>query len=251
MPDIFDASAHHTQDEPVSAPETTTPEPTVDSAKVSPKVEPQPASKPSRARKNVDEYSETMSHEKPSNNIFRSFVPKPENVFFDSQHKDEKVLLLLRRHPITQLPWILISIVLILLPNIFNSIGLLDFLPANFQFAARLGWYLLVIGYILESYLTWFYNVFIITDERVIDVDFINLLHKNISAAKIDSIEDITSVMSGIMSSIFNYGTVKIQTAAAIVEFDFEDVPQPAKVTSFLNEMLLEEEREQAENRVR
>jgi hypothetical protein len=57
--------------------------------------------------------------------------------------------------------------------------------------------------------------------------------------------------MSGITSSIFNYGTVKIQTAAAIVEFDFEDVPQPAKVTAFLNELLLEEEREKIENRVR
>jgi hypothetical protein len=138
-----------------------------------------------------------------------------------------------------------------LLPSIFVSVGILDFLPPNFVFAVRVGWYLLVLGYVLESYLTWFYNVFIITDERVIDVDFVNLIYKNISAAKIQSIEDITTVMSGITSSIFNYGTVKIQTAAAIVEFDFEDVPQPAKVTAFLNELLLEEEREKIENRVR
>lgn len=247
MPDIFDASAHQ-QAKPSQS---DTPKPkSVDPQPVTSESAPPLSSSPDRIVKDVDEYSETMRHETPSNNVFKAFVPKPSKIFFDSQHKEEKVLLLLRRHPITQLPWILISAILLFLPGIFIRLGILDFLPLNFQFAARIGWYLLVLGYVIESYLTWFYNVYIITDERVIDVDFANLIYKNISAAKIQSIEDITNVMQGIASSIFNYGTVKIQTAAAVTEFEFEDVPQPAKVTSFLNEMLIEEEKEKVENRV-
>ena len=239
MPDIFDASVHQPTDDSTKEPTVPKSEKSTDSKSEFGMSQSESSPKRSKKIKNVDEYSETMRNEKYSNNFFRSFLAKPENVFFASQHKDEKVLLLLRKHPITQVPWIAISIALLFLPNIFFSIGLLSFLPANFQFAAGLGWYLLVMGYVIESYLTWFYNVYIITDERVIDVDFINLLNKNISAAKIDTIQDITSVMLGISSSIFNYGTVKIQTAAAVVEFDFEDVPQPAKVIAFLNEMLL------------
>jgi len=201
------------------------------------------------AIRDVDDYSEVMRRETSSNNSLKSFVAKPTEIFFDSQHSQEKVLLLLRRHPVTQVGWIITAIFLAILPFLFSAVGLLQFLPSNYQFAATIGWYLLIIGFSLESFLSWFYNVYITTDERIIDVDFYNLLYKNISAAKIDNIEDITTEAGGVLASVFNFGTVKIQTAGSVTEFDFEDVPQPAKVTAFLNEMLLEEEREQLENR--
>ena len=104
-------------------------------------------------------------------------------------------------------------------------------------------------GYALESFLTWFFNVFIVTDERLIDVDFLSLIYKNITAAKLDNIEDITAETGGAIRSIFNFGTVKVQTAGSQPEIEFEDVPQPAKVTRLLNELLLEEEREKIEGR--
>jgi len=86
--------------------------------------------------------------------------------------------------------------------------------------------------------------VYIITDERIIDVDFNSLLFKNVAYAKIDNIEDITATTAGALGSIFDYGTVRIQTAGAISEFEFVSVPQPSKVVSFLNELLIEEEQE-------
>jgi hypothetical protein len=245
MPDIFDASALNSEPSSSEVTSTFESEPVSESG-----AEPAAASSTSRIMRNVDEYSETMRDEKSSNGVFKSFLPKPEKVFFASQHREETVLLLLRRHPITQVPWILAAIVLALLPFLFSSVGLLDFLPANFQLAATVGWYLLIISFVLESFISWFYNVYIITDERVIDVDFVNLLYKNISSAKIDAIEDITTISGGVLSSVFNFGTIKIQTSAAVTEFEFEDVPQPAKVTAFLNDMMVEEEREKIEGRV-
>ncbi|MBT7183579.1 MAG: PH domain-containing protein, partial [Candidatus Pacebacteria bacterium] len=87
--------------------------------------------------------------------------------------------------------------------------------------------------------------------ERIIDIDFLSLIYKNVSAAKIDKVEDITAVTSGVAQSIFDYGTVHIQTAAEKSEFEFEDVPHPNRVTQFLNEMLVEEEKEKIEGRVK
>ncbi len=197
----------------------------------------------------VNEYSRVMRHEKPTSNPFKAFMAKPRQISFDSQGQEEKILLLLRRHPITQVKWILITLVLIFTPWLFMSIGLLNFLPPNYQLATLVGWYMLVISYVLESVLNWFYNVYLITDERVIDVDFQDLIHKNISSAKIDAIEDISAKSGGLLASIFDFGTIQIQTAGAMVEFEFADVPQPAKVTEFLNEMLLEEEKEKMEDR--
>ncbi len=245
MPDIFDASSLSSNPEPDSVPEPTSEPATAKTIKTMTET----TYNPSHRTRHVDEYSQVMRDERPSNNAFKSFVAKPEQIFFDSQHTEETVLLLLRRHPITQVPWILAAIVLAFLPFLFSSIGLLNFLPPNFQFAAGVGWYMLLLSFVLESFISWFYNVYIITDERVIDVDFVNLLYKNISSAKIDVIEDITTVSGGVLASVFNFGTVKIQTSAAVTEFEFEDVPQPAKVTAFLNEMLIEEEREKLENR--
>ena len=39
-------------------------------------------------------------------------------------------------------------------------------------------WYLISIAYFIESFLTWFFNVYFVTDERIIDVDFYNLIYK-------------------------------------------------------------------------
>jgi uncharacterized membrane protein YdbT with pleckstrin-like domain len=157
---------------------------------------------------------------------------------------------LLRKHPITQIPWLIAAIGLFLAPALFSLVPFFDFLPARFNLAALFLWYLLVTGFVLEAALSWFFNVYIITDERIIDVDFLSLIYKNISSAKIDNIEDVTAETGGAIRSIFNFGTVRIQTAGASAELAFEDVPQPAKVTRLLNELLLEEEREKVEGRV-
>lgn len=200
--------------------------------------------------RHADEYSEVMRYETPSRNPFDSFAAKPEGTFFDSQGQEEQVLLLLRRHPVTQLHWLVSAFLLLFFPlllgylpvgQLFSGLQLLAFLVL---------WYLIVTGFILESFLSWFFNVFIITDERVIDVDFLSLIYKNVSAAKIDHIEDITATTGGALRSIFDFGDVIIQTAGAQQEIEFEDVPHPAKVTKLLNELLLEEEREKIEGRV-
>lgn len=200
----------------------------------------------------VNKYSQVMRNEKPSNNPFDAFAPKPLTVYaFDSQLDNEQVLLLLRKHPITQLGKILVILIMLLLPLLFPAVDFYQAIPLRFRSAIVILWYLITSGVILEAFLTWYYNAYIVTDERIIDIDFLSLIYKNISAAKIDNIEDITATTGGALQSLVNFGTVKIQTAAANAEFEFEGVPHPNKVTQFLNELLLEEEKEKLEGRVR
>jgi hypothetical protein len=202
-----------------------------------------------RRAKHVDEYSSIMRLEQPSRNPFAAFAAKPLATAFDAQHPDEQVLLLLRQDLITQVKFIFVAVGLILAPILFRSVGLLNFLPSSFQLVATMGWFLLVIGYVMEVFLSWFYNVYIITDERIIDVDFSSLLFKNVSYAKLDNIEDITATTSGALGAIFDFGTVKIQTAGTNSEFEFENIPHPSKVVAFLNELLIEEEQEKLDRR--
>ncbi|MCB9813379.1 MAG: hypothetical protein H6772_03155 [Pseudomonadales bacterium] len=204
-----------------------------------------------KKRRHVDEYSETMRKEPPARRIISSYLPKPKRLTIDIQAEDEQIILLLRQHVVTQVKWVAIVVVMIMLPILFSVSEIFSFLPSRFQFASLLGWYLLTTGFALESYLKWFYRVYIVTDERIIDVDFISMIYKDISTTKIDKIEDITSLTSGFFSSIFDYGTIIIQTAATKQELCFENVPKTSKVTALLNEMILEEELEKFEGRVK
>lgn len=182
---------------------------------------------------------------------FSAYYPKPSNVTFEVQHEDEPVLLLLRQHPIVNVGWIILALVLLMAPLLLPVFPILGFFPARFQTVAVLGWYAFTFGFILENFLMWFFNLYIITDERVIDVDFYNLLFKKISEAKLENIEDITSSNQGFLQSVLDFGQVRIQTAAEVPQIEFENVPHPSKVAKFLSEMLLQEEQEKIEGRVR
>lgn len=186
-----------------------------------------------------------------THNPLAAYCFRPDNVTFATQDQGEKVVLLLRRHPITNIGWIALATLLVFAPAVLVNFPLLSFLPSNFQFVAGLMWYLLVVAYILESALAWFFNVYIVTDERVVDVDFTNLIHREITEAKVDNIQDTHHAVGGVLRTIFNYGDVFIQTAGTSQNIEFEAVPNPAAVSKVIQELRLEEEQEKIEGRVR
>lgn len=180
-----------------------------------------------------------------------AFTVMPGEVRFETQEQKEKVLLLLRRHWITQIKWVVTAVVMALAPIVLIWIPLIDFMPNNFRFMVVVMWYLLTLAFIFESFISWFYHVFIITDERIIDIDFYHLLYKEMSEAKIDNIEDVTFRQGGMVRAMFNFGDVSIQTAAEKQEFNIESVPEPNRVVKILNELKLEEEYEKTIGKVR
>jgi membrane protein YdbS with pleckstrin-like domain len=180
-----------------------------------------------------------------------AFATKPAGVRFETQTDEEEIMLLLRKHWITNIPWLILGILLILAPLVLKWFPLLDFLPTRFQLVAVIIWYLLTIFIIFEKFLTWYFNVNIITDERIIDIDFNNLIYKEISDAKIDRIQDVTYKMGGAIRTLFHYGDVYIQTAGSEPNFEFLAVPKPEQVAKILNELREEEEREFLEGRVK
>lgn len=186
-----------------------------------------------------------------SHNPLAAYYYKPDNVHLETQEKDEKVVLFLRQHPVVNVPWILIAVGLIFAPTLFAWFPLLSFLPDRFQFASLLLWYLITTAFILEKALSWFFNVYVLTDERIIDVDFYNLIYREVADAKIDKIQDVTYKMGGVTSAIFNYGSVYIQTAGTLPNFEFLAVPNPADVAKVLQELRTEEETEAVEGRIR
>lgn len=180
-----------------------------------------------------------------------SFLFCPDGINFETMEKEEKVILFLRKHLITNIPWIFMGLLMFLAPTMVSTLGIFDSIPSNFRFIFILMWYLITTAYTLESFLTWFFNVYIVTDERIIDIDFYNLIYKEVSDANIDKIQDVTYKMGGVIRTLFNYGDVLIQTASEIPNFDFLAVPRPDMVARVLQDLRMEEQQELIEGRIR
>lgn len=204
------------------------------------------------AKKNLPpSLKEIGRHEFHRHSSFSSYCYFPDGIKFVAKDSHEKIVLFLRRHPITNLGWIIISLLMFTAPMALKPFPILSFLPDNFQFIAVLSWYLVSIAYAFEAFLDWFFSVYIITDERVFDVDFVNLIYREITEANIDQIQEVTTKMGGVVRTLFNYGDVFIPTASEVPNLEFEAVPHPDQVAKILRELRVEEEQEKIEGKVR
>lgn len=171
--------------------------------------------------------------------MFSSYVERPTNCRFEGQDADEEILLLLRAHPITNLPWIILAVLVFMLPFIaLKLVPSLGFNPAAFGDSILIVFltinYLVVLVIAFEGFLSWYFNVIIVTDKNIVDVDFYSLLFKNIDMAPLRNVVDTSSSMGGILRAIFHYGDVFIQTAGTARNFELYNVPRPHQVADFI-----------------
>lgn len=173
---------------------------------------------------------------------FSAFHFMPESVRFETQAAGETIILLLRKHWITNLFWLIISFLLILLPLLFSPLFMRVTLPSFMTFSLiifiLLIWYLVTFSYVLVNFLLWYFTVSIVTNERIIDIDYVNILYKKFAETRIARIEDVTERTGGFVKSFFDYGDVYVQTAAKEAEFQFVEIPHPEKVVQIINDLM-------------
>jgi len=174
---------------------------------------------------------------------------RPQHVTFETQNEQEEIILLLRQHYIVNVGWIFATIVLGLIPTIVGPLLLtskivLTWMPSGYFIVLPLIWYLGVFGYALLNFLQWYFNVYIVTNERIVDVDWFNLLYKQLATTQLDKVQDVTFKQGGIADLFFNYGNVFIQTAGTEQNFEFVAVPHPDLVVREIDGLI--EKREKA-----
>ena len=177
--------------------------------------------------------------------LFKSHLKHPKNVHVEGEDSDEHVLYVFRRSFITNFDWLFISALLILTPFVANLIFITAgetvhaLISPFFAFTLNVFWYLFTFGFVFQNFLIWFFNLYIITNKRIIDIDFVGLLYKNISETSLENIEDVTSTISGTFSVMFNYGDVYIQTAGERREFEFTNVSNPSYVRDIVADIVV------------
>lgn len=158
----------------------------------------------------------------------------PFELKIHNQAEDEEITRIWRRHPITIVKPALRVIAFILIPIFLLILTGLSMFTSVWLFAL----YLIIIAvcftYAAYEWLSWYGDVYVLTNYRIVDVEQDGFFHRKFSEAPIGRVEDISYDIKGFWQTMFNYGTVNVQTAGAVPNVSLEDVSNPPYFVKFL-----------------
>lgn len=145
----------------------------------------------------------------------------------------EKIVHLIRRHWVTYIPTVLLFVVLALVP-IAVSFILNQTSPALLTEPHSRAFFMLLFSvyelsvalFFYASFIMYYLDVLIITNDRLVQVQQRNLFSRSISELDLFKIQDSTSDVHGVVATVFGYGHLQIQTAGEQKNFSFAAVPQ-------------------------
>lgn len=164
-----------------------------------------------------------------------------QSYIFKDRRQNEEIILFLRRH------WLIL--VFKLIPAVFFLAILVTifFLKANLLvffslesavfdlFLASLWMFFWSLLFIL--WIDYYLDVWIVTDQRVINIEQLGLFRRSISELELSKIQDVTSEVTGVIPTLFNYGFVFIQTAGEKERFLFQQVAGPVRVKNIIMQL--------------
>jgi low affinity Fe/Cu permease len=166
----------------------------------------------------------------------KGLILRPKKVSFATQNKGEQVFMLLRRHWYTNIGWVVNSMLTATIPFFIYIISAL----LGFNLVVIMGWklavtvvimfYSFLITNVVRSLSEWYFNLYLVTSQRVLDYDFRPFHSSGVSETALVSIQDVKQESVGFLPSIFNYGDVSIFTAADRNVIIFHKVPNPTLV---------------------
>ncbi len=143
---------------------------------------------------------------------------------FEGQRQGEEVIYVFRRHILTSIKGLFFLIFMVAVgfapiliwPDNQNMV----FIWMGFVMLGLLG-----LGY---SYLLWYFSFYILTDQRLRQIRQKGLFRKTVVDLSLENIQSASFGVPGVLGSIFNYGTILIQTGAGDLVLSM--VSHPEKV---------------------
>lgn len=95
---------------------------------------------------------------------------------------------------------------------------------------------ILLLGWIY-AFLIWidvWFDTWIITSDRIINIEQHGLFSREVSELKLTRVQDVSVEVHGFFQTFLNYGDVLIQTAGEEERFQFRSVPDPYGVKNLI-----------------
>lgn len=148
---------------------------------------------------------------------------------------DEHIIAIFRKHPfylwMSALKYVVLAIIPALIGSwIINALG-------NFGVYSMVIYLTFLIILWVLFFIEWtsfMLDTWILTSERMVDVEQIALFSRRVSTLSLDRIQDITIQQTGLLSAFLGIGTVFIQTAGAEEEFRIWGMRDPSHVKDII-----------------
>ncbi|MCA9387311.1 hypothetical protein KC669_04725, partial [Candidatus Dojkabacteria bacterium] len=164
---------------------------------------------------------------------------EPQGIYFATQNLDEKIYVYIRRHWSENLGWFIRNFTYCFLPLLLYAIFSVfniefDFLSGREYLILLICFYSLIITNVFKDFFDWYYDPYIITNQRVIHYEFKPFSKYEVKETELVSIENVTEVSAGLIAGLWGYGTLTVSTEAHDELFVFKRVPNPTQVRDIL-----------------
>ena len=153
---------------------------------------------------------------------------------FDTQHEDEEVLMVFRRHPVVMrkgLIALLVGLLIGMIPSLIwpTDLGNLWFAPIGMALGGI---------FLFYEWVGWYYSVFIISDQRLIQITQKGFFNRSVVDIGLDKIQNINFQVSGVQETLLGFGTILVQTFVGDLIMDH--IHHPAKVQEHIVKIIKE-----------
>jgi len=147
---------------------------------------------------------------------------------------DEHVLIVVRHHWFVFFKDVIGILLLFFLPffavpilSIFITAGGTN-IPDGFGFFFASFWALILWQMLFARWTDYYYDVWIVTNWRIIDIDQKGFFRRDIATLlNFEHIEDVRTDINSVIGTLLEFGDIQVQTAAANREFIFKDAANP------------------------
>ncbi len=119
-----------------------------------------------------------------------------------------------------------------LMPGVVNTIGSVQF--ENLMVIGLAVWMIILTMLFFIMFTSYYLDMLIITNQRLIDVDQISLFARDIATAPLHNLEDVKIQSLGIFATLFKFGTLQIQTAAESKEIVIRGIRHPERAKEII-----------------
>ncbi len=155
--------------------------------------------------------------------------------YFEDQFDDEEVLLVFRKHPVVMRKGLIYGGLTLLLGTIPSL-----FIPTYKVYLIGLACGM-VAGFLvfLPSWIAWHFSVFIVSDQRLIQITQKGLFHRSVIDMGLNQIQMINYEVAGLQETLLGFGTIMMQTFVG--DLVIREVGHPAKIQKQILQILREQ----------
>lgn len=138
------------------------------------------------------------------------------------------------------LPYAILAVIPFALPNLLTLApslapyaALLDFSDPLLR--AALGvWLLVVWTGAWGAFTRYFLNTWVLTNQRIVDIKQRSYFSREVSSVLLSRVQDVTTDVTGVLSSFLGIGTITVQSAGAEDEFRMAGIPRPEEMRDII-----------------